>query len=156
MFSFLSSRIARDQAILGSRLFTEQGFYDAFTRDIKKARKSVIIESPFLTEKRALQLTKTFEKLRKKRIKVIIYTRVPKHQPYRLRDEAVGAIFILRTAGVTVYECWDYRHRKVAIIDKTILWEGSLNILSQSKSRETMRRIISTPLSRQMLNLIKH
>lgn len=156
MFSFFFTKSAQNQAIVESRLFTEQGFYDAFIRDVKKAQKSVTIESPFLTEKRTLQLIRTFEKLHKRRVKVIVYTRTPKHRPYRLQGEAMRAIQTLHMVGVTIYECYDYRHRKVAIIDRAILWEGSLNILSQSKSRETMRRIVSAPLSNQMLNLIKH
>ncbi len=156
MFNITLPRRVRNQSILNSRLFTEQDFYDKFMRDIKKAKKSVIIESPFLSEKRAIQFSSTIKKLRKNRVKVIIYTRVPRHQPYMLRNQATEAIYILGASGATVYECWDYRHRKIAIIDKTILWEGSLNILSQSRSRETMRRIVSTPLSRQMLNIIKH
>ncbi len=32
-------------------------------------------------------------------------------------------------------------HRKLAVIDRTILWEGSLNILSQNRSQKVMSRI---------------
>ncbi len=42
-------------------------------------------------------------------------------------------------------------HRKLAIIDQQILYEGSLNILSQNDSCEVMRRIYSEQLADQML-----
>lgn len=155
MFSLLLK--PRDnEAVYSSGLYSEVNFYPAFIKDIKRARKSIVIESPFLTQSRALQLANIFERLQKKRVKVVIYTRIPQHQPYRMRDQAIISIYILRDAGAVVYECRDYRHRKVAIIDKQILWEGSLNILSQSKSRETMRRIVSGQLAKQMLYIIKH
>ena len=46
-------------------------------------------------------------------------------------------------------------HRKLAIIDEEILWEGSLNILSQGDSCEIMRRTVSSSLVYQMLCFIK-
>ena len=45
-------------------------------------------------------------------------------------------------------------HRKLAIIDDEILWEGSLNILSQNDSCEIMRRSVSAQLANQMLSFI--
>lgn len=45
-------------------------------------------------------------------------------------------------------------HRKIAITDNEILWEGSLNILSQSDSCEIMRRIVSCELSEQTVQFI--
>ena len=41
-------------------------------------------------------------------------------------------------------------HRKLAMIDRKILWEGSLNILSQTYSREFMRRIESKELTNEL------
>ena len=155
MFSLFYSKTHKNQDILCSGLFNEATFYKTFTKDLKRARKSVIIESPFMTESRSYMLASIFRKLRKKGVKVTIYTRSPKHHPYRLRAQAVESIYILKDAGVTVLECYDYRHRKIAVIDKTTLWEGSLNILSQSKSRELMRRIVSPPLAKQMIAIIR-
>lgn len=47
-------------------------------------------------------------------------------------------------------------HRKLAIIDCKILWEGSLNILSHNNTREIMRRINSPSVSLQMINFLKY
>lgn len=44
--------------------------------------------------------------------------------------------------------------RKIAVIDGRILWEGSLNILSQGNSREVMRRIESEELTKQMVRFL--
>ncbi len=40
-------------------------------------------------------------------------------------------------------------------IDQNILWEGSLNILSQTRSQEIMRRIESKDLALEMFNFLK-
>lgn len=42
-------------------------------------------------------------------------------------------------------------HRKLVIIDRHILYEGSLNVLSQSDSAEVMRRIDSVKLAWAMV-----
>ena len=52
-------------------------------------------------------------------------------------------------ARVCAYD--DMRHRKLAIIDGRILWEGSLNIISNGgRSREVMRRAVSYLLCQQL------
>lgn len=45
-------------------------------------------------------------------------------------------------------------HRKLAIIDGEILYEGSLNILSQLDSCEVMRRTESQQLANEMARFI--
>lgn len=47
------------------------------------------------------------------------------------------------------------RHRKLAIIDGCILWDGSLNILSQAHSKEIMRRPNSAILCKQMASFTR-
>jgi len=57
--------------------------------------------------------------------------------------------------GVQVLLCVGNHHRKLAILDRKILWEGSLNILSQTHSREIMRRIDSSKLTGEMFKFLK-
>ena len=60
-----------------------------------------------------------------------------------MRLQAEGTIRKLESMGIQVIISTDNSHRKLAILDQNILWEGSLNILSQTNSREYMRRIQS-------------
>ena len=45
-----------------------------------------------------------------------------------------------------------YIHAKAAIIDREVLWDGSLNILSQRESKEIMRRTVDADIAKQMLD----
>ncbi|MDE2026629.1 MAG: hypothetical protein KGJ07_09155, partial [Patescibacteria group bacterium] len=58
--------------------------------------------------------------------------------------------------GIQVLLCRGNHHRKLAILDRKILWEGSLNILSQANSREIMRRIDSEMITKQMFSFIQY
>ena len=137
--------------LLSSRLYDESSFYDAFIKDINNAKHNVIIESPYLTERRARQFCRLFKQMSKQGVKIRINTRNPRHHDKTLEIQAWKAMSILREHKVKVCTYNDMRHRKLAIIDDVILWEGSLNILSQKNSRELMRRTVSEVLCSQVL-----
>ena len=106
-----------------------------------------------MTELRTAQFCRHFDKLRKKRVKVRINTRLPYHHDTTvLQIQGWKAAKLLKNHWVKVCFYRDMRHRKLAIIDCDILWEGSLNILSQGFSREIFRRTVSTSMCEQMLN----
>ena len=67
-----------------------------------------------------------------------------------MRREAETGISTLLDLGVKLLFTGG-RHRKLVIIDRSILWEGSLNALSQNSSCEVMRRIESETLAKQMI-----
>ena len=69
--------------------------------------------------------------------------------------QSEDAISLFERIGVQVLLCIGNHHRKLAILDRKILWEGSLNILSQSKCRGIMRRIDNEELALEMFNFFK-
>jgi phosphatidylserine/phosphatidylglycerophosphate/cardiolipin synthase-like enzyme len=152
MFSILASRKTKKLDLLNSQLFNERSFYPAFSKDIKKAKKSIVLESPFLTVKRSTEFANISKKAVRKGINIRVNTRHPDHHEGMLRNQASESIYLLRSAGIKVCVYRDMRHRKIAIIDKQILWEGSLNFLSHNNSLEIMRRTDSTEICKQMLS----
>jgi phosphatidylserine/phosphatidylglycerophosphate/cardiolipin synthase-like enzyme len=136
-----------------TRLYDQNDYYGAFIKDIKTARTRVIIESPFITMRRVNQLAPILEKLIKRGVIVIINTKpFEEHNPM-LYDQVVDAVGKMQNMGIAVYMTVGH-HRKLAIIDNDILWEGSLNILSQNDSCEIMRRIESLEAIKQLLKFI--
>lgn len=126
--------------MISSSLYDETTFYSQFTRDLLHASREVIIESPFITSERTATLYPTFEKLVNRGVKVSVFTRDPKEHTEGMEIQSEAEIQRFERLGVHVFLCLGNHHRKLAIIDRTVLWEGSLNILSQIKSREIMRR----------------
>lgn len=153
MFNFFKRRPAPND-LLYSRLYDERTFYQAFVRDLRRAEKEVIIESPYMTVPRVNSLLPILRKLVKHGVKVRVNTRFPGHHDQQLRIQAWMVTKNLRAIGVKVRFFNDYHHRKIATIDGRILYEGSLNILSQCRSREVMRRIESQQLTKQMISFL--
>ncbi|MFI5271201.1 MAG: phospholipase D-like domain-containing protein [Candidatus Saccharimonadales bacterium] len=141
----------KGQELFQSGLFCEKTFYHAFVSDLRKAKSEVIIESPFIACKRTESLLPVLRKLARRGVKVRINTRNPAHHERELRIQAWKSIKMLRNVGVKVCFYSDMRHRKLAVIDRAVLWEGSLNIMSQSYSKEIMRRTASPELALQMI-----
>lgn len=145
---FFSSN--KDTGLYSSKLYNEQTFYDAFEQDLKRCRNEAIIESPFLSSKRVEALLPLLRKAVKRGVRVVINTRNPNEHDQPHSTFAVDAIADLHSIGVEVLYTGKH-HRKLAIFDRIILYEGSLNILSQNDSCEMMRRISSPELAHQML-----
>ena len=142
-----------------SALHDEKTFYDAFLADLKSATKEVIIESPFITTQRMSKLWPVLKSLHNRGINIFIITRDPKEHSDEYEIQSELEIQNFEVLGVSVILCTGNHHWKLAIIDREILWEGSLNILSQTKSREIMHRFTGGNLAKDMfdyLNFGKH
>lgn len=136
-----------------SRLYDQTDFYPAFERDLLSAQRRIVIESPFITERRFNILLPLIERTVRRGVIVIINTRNPdEHEPV-MRNQALNCISTLQDRGVRVIYTGAL-HRKIAILDD-ITWEGSLNILSQSDSCEIMRRTESPEYTRQLIHFMK-
>ena len=133
-----------------SQLFDQDKFYDVFSNDLRRARTRVVIESPFVTMRRLNALLPTLQRLRAKGVRIIVNTKPLEEHDQLLYEQAAQAIAKLQNIGITVLMTVGH-HRKIAIIDDDILWEGSLNILSQNDSCEFMRRIQSEVLVQEMI-----
>lgn len=133
-----------------SILHDEHTFYQAFIRDLKNCKKEVIIECPFITGTRIEKLLPIFDELLRRRVSIHIITRDPAEHDEFFRDQATNEILRCYELGIKFTLLKGNFHRKLAIIDGTIIWEGSLNILSQCKSKEIMRRIESKAMVKQL------
>ena len=138
-----------------SQLHDEKTFYNTFVTDLEACREEVIIESPFITSSRMRTLKHIFEKLVRNDVKVYVITRDPKEHSNGYDIEAEEEIQYFEAIGVQVLLCSGSHHRKLAIVDRKILWEGSLNILSQAHSREIMRRIENREITLEMFHFLK-
>ena len=127
----------------------------ALTEDLLNCRKEVIIESPYITCSRMKSVMPVFKNLVERGVKVYVFTRDPKDQSESLEIQSEQEITNFEALGIQVLLCLGNHHRKLAILDRKILWEGSLNILSQTKSREIMRRIQGEQITMEMFKFLK-
>lgn len=140
--------------LLTSELFNEETFYPAFLKDLKNCQSELIVECPFVTNRRLSQLLPGLPRLKEQKVRIVINTRDPHEQDGDRRDEAHRAVASLQRIGIHILYTGGH-HRKLVVIDRKVLYEGSLNVLSQDSSSEIMRRIESASLSWQMVKFVE-
>ena len=141
-----------------SRLFDQDTFYKAFVADLHCCQTEVVIESPFLTMRRVNMLLPVLQQLRRRNVAITVNTKPLEEQDDFFCTEATTAIHSLQAIDVQILFTGGH-HRKLAILDRNIVYEGSLNILSQGDRCEIMRRIQSSALALEVLSftrLLRH
>jgi len=120
--------------------YDERSFWPQFLSDLQSSQKGVIILSPFASSNRTGQLMKYFVSLASRGVNIRVYMKPPSEQGGHLSEQADRVVNLLREWGVNVTQR-KRMHQKIAIIDRRITWEGSLNILSHRDTGERMRRM---------------
>lgn len=139
---------------MNTNLYDQNSFYKAVTRDIYRAKSLVIIESPFITKKRTIEMLPIMAKLVRRGVRLVVNTKPLEEQNDTLYGQALWSIEQMQLIGVVVLMTVGH-HRKLIIIDDNITWEGSLNMLSQYDSCEIMRRIDSREVTLQTLRFLR-
>ena len=126
--------------VIGDTSFTiydQTNFYQALLEDMKKAKSRIVIFSPFISRKRVETLLNDFHNISQKGIPIYIITRKTKSETVDdLLTNDVKVIFASK--GIGFDEAFDKFHFKLAIIDNSVMYYGSLNILAQFESAESM------------------
>ena len=99
------------------------------------------------------ELMPILTKLRKRGVHIVINTREPSEHDFEYQMQAEEAIAMMQDIGICVLYTVKH-HRKLAIIDRSTFWEGSLNILSYYDSCEIMRRTVSSEETEILINFI--
>ena len=93
---------SEDKKELNPTLYNEETFYKAFIQDLEKAKKEVIILSPFVLTERMESLISVFEKLLERKVKVFVMTRPPKEYKKKYQQQGEKEIQRFEQIGVQV------------------------------------------------------
>lgn len=133
--------------------YDTNSFWGNIIPDLKHVHNRVIIFCPFVRKQRIDQLLPLFKKITESGNQVIIYTRpVSEHQD-SYQTTARSLIDSLRKEGAVV-RIRKNMHEKVILIDDTIVWQGSLNLLSHRNTKEQMQRIVSKSVQKEVEELL--
>jgi ribosomal protein L37AE/L43A/uncharacterized coiled-coil DUF342 family protein len=134
-------------------IFDEGTFYPAFSHDLLNAKESIVIFSPFVTMNGTGRWMDILGPKTSEIVNVRLVARPCGDQGGVLENGLEELFEEIVRAGIVV----DFRarmHEKFAIIDRTILWHGSLNIFSHRNTSESMFRIDSASLCEQIMQFV--
>ena len=134
-------------------IFNKDNFFPVYLRDITVASKYLLIVSPFVTKKRMLQMKVHFNDLLKNQVKITIITRPADDYAEDRRTMLMNLFSAIDADGIQmVYK--SNIHQKFAIIDNKITWYGSINLLSFGYSEESIMRLESSSIARELTESI--
>ncbi|MFB7321635.1 AAA domain-containing protein [Streptomyces sp. NPDC056190] len=120
--------------------FPADEVYKAVEWDIEQATASIGIYCPFLDPNPVRKWSALLGRRVDDGVRVVVYTRAAEEQ----RDDAAADRHQLRIDELRAVGCAvDFRermHEKVLILDSTVLWHGSLNLLANAGPTDLMMR----------------
>ena len=146
------SKVTDKQEVANS-IFDSQNYLDVFEKDVVSASKSIVISSPSFSFKKVNWLCSESECLQLKGVSVVVLTLDPEDYPEDGRDQHKSHIEHLISAGVNVITRHKYRER-FAIIDKSLVWYGSMTLLSNEKEDDSMMRINNPAIAEELLEFV--
>jgi len=136
-------------AVNSDIIYDQVSFQERFLSDLDHAKKRVEIVSPYVSLRRVRWLEQTFTKLTEKGLSVSITTRPSSSFQGQTATAAEAAINALRALKIVV-NLREGIHQKHAVIDGSIVWYGSINLLSFGASQKSIMRLISGSVARAL------
>ncbi len=128
-------------------VFNQSTFDAAVESDLANAKESIVIFSGFVTPGRVRKLGDLLRTKISGGAKVRCVTRPPKLNGTMDPARSKNALDALERIGCVV-DCRARIHEKLVLIDRKIVWHGSLNALSHThRTDESMTRVVNAGLA---------
>lgn len=135
----ISSSIAENQIFNGST------FYRPYTSDLTKAKRSIVISSPKLYRTEQNPLVTLLKELTQQGIEILITTAAENEQTAFIQSKGLS---VKVKPKLSLY---------TTIIDKEVVWYGSINTLGYASKDDNMIKVTDIHLANELIEIIhKH
>ena len=135
----ISSSIAENQIFNGST------FYRPYTSDLTKAKRSIVISSPKLYRTEKNPLVTLLKELAQQGIEILITTAAENEQTVFIQSKGLS---VKVKPKLSLY---------TTIIDKEVVWYGSINTLGYASKDDNMIKVTDIYLANELIKMIhKH
>ena len=141
-----------DKQEVSNSIFDSIGYWEVFEKDVFSASKSIVISSPFLSSRKVEWLVSQSEMLQRKGITITVLSLSPEAYPEDGREHHAELLKRLTSAGICV-KTQSHCHERYAVIDQSLVWYGSMNILSRSRENDSLMRIVSPEIAAELLEI---
>jgi phosphatidylserine/phosphatidylglycerophosphate/cardiolipin synthase-like enzyme len=136
-------------------IFDGKSFFAPFSQDISEIAREAFIISPFMKRASVTGMLNLLAEPLARKAEITIVTRPP--GDYKLSDQPRIAALIseLEETGITVITNSSI-HQKYAVLDKTIVWYGSINFLFFGHSEESIMRFENYDIAGELIDAYEH
>ena len=138
-----------DNQVVTNSIFDSGNYLEVFEKDVMASSSRVVISSPSLS---ARKINRLISLTQDKGVSVVVYTRDPDAYPEDGREHHKELIQRLQASGVCVVpqiHCYE----RYAVIDNSLVWYGSMNLLSNEKEDDNLMRLASPAIAEELLEI---
>lgn len=133
-------------------IYDMESYAEIYWRDIEEAISDVIISSPRLNNQKVNHLIALLGKRQELGVKVTIVTWHPDAYKYGRDDVRMELMERLRKAGFEI-QLVEETCEHYAVIDRNIVWYGSMNLLSKEDAEDNLMRVCSKDIAAELLEM---
>ena len=124
-------------------IYDGQNFESPFITDLSKARQSVVVSCPKVKIGRHSQIADRLVDLMANGIEIVLYTKEENDDAIRLQHQGISVIYK------------DHLSLHAAIIDKSTIWYGSVNILGYHSLEDNLIRFRNPEIASNLLDSLQ-
>ena len=141
-----------DKQEVSNSIFDSWGYWAVFEKDVLSAAKSIVISSPFLSSRKVDWFVEQSETLQKRGVAIKVFSLSLEAYPEDGREHHAEQLERLASAGIYV-KTQNHCHERYAVIDQSLVWYGSMNLLSRGREEDSLMRIVSPEIAAELLEL---
>ncbi len=150
-YSVYSNNINEKVANANS-IFNMENYYETYSKDLLSAKNEIIISSPAISGKKVHKLKDLLKETQENGVKIRIITWKPDLYGYGDPVYWIELQAEMRSFGFNVELVENYCEH-YCIIDREIVWYGSMNFLGKEDAEDNLMRICSKEISAELLEL---
>lgn len=131
-------------------IFDLDSYEPVYLRDLREAREEIVISSQTLNTPKVNQLIRLSEECSE--LKITVVTWAPEVYRYGRDEVRIELMNRLKAAGFKLLTVEDNCER-FAIVDRDIVWYGSMNLLSKADVEDNLMRVVSKEIAAELLEM---
>ena len=133
-------------------IYDFESYIEVYKKDLESANKEIIISSPGINKNKIETMIDIWRNVQERGTKVIVLTLNPEKYPKERIEATAQLIQMMKNNGVLV-EIRQQMHEHYAIIDREVVWYGSMNLLSREREDDNLMRIRNAEIAGELLEI---
>lgn len=136
-----------------SLIYDGRSYDQVFRSDLCDAKTELWIASPYLKRSRIVQLMPILSQLHANGVSITVFTLPPEAVAEKEQSTQIECIEYLRSYGIQV-KPRNAMFLRCAVIDSSIVWYGSVNMLTFNSPESCVMRLASTDIAARLLDSV--
>lgn len=134
-------------------IYNRESYYKYYCNDLRKTHDEIVIVSPRMEDNCVFDFVEQILDVTKKDIRITIITKPIEEACENDYENNSFCVQYLQKHGIFVKYMSDF-YQQFTVIDRSIVWYGSVNILTCGKSEDSIMRFENSDIAEQLMNTI--